>query len=738
MRIAEFRLEQPRLAATRRGARCDRISLAPYLALLVLSAPASRAAGDVAPWLSPDWTVRRVADAKPVDAASKSGGSEVAACGFFSGGLAKPDGSDIRVAVHGRQLTPHKVLQTGPGDFFRVAFAMVAGETRYFIYYGNPKADAPAAWEPQRGLLMEVRRWPGGPSPDKIETVQAAWAKAPRLGADFVSHISFGFNPFADSDTPSIYHFTGWLVPPVAGKYTVATSSTGGSWMLVDGKSAVAWPGQHGPSGDARHAAEVTLSPGVHRLEYWNVNVGGFPTMVAAWEPPQSGRFGPIPAKTFLPVAEATLVETDLLGEKLAADFYAESAGETWWPDQYAVRVRFKNLTKGVGPPSGPKTEWDFGDGQTSTVASPTHIYLAPGEYTVSLKASRIADSNTFRTKVSVQRNWWKQTDQAIDPAKKYAEEVAACNFATLDTRSLTAAVSLMDHEEMSKGVVAAASELLKRQGYGDAQAHRFGMVMAEHLLKLGKFQEAVAAYRQVEDRIKTPPQKAETASRIIAVMLGDLKRYDEAEKECQRILRTYATAGSDVAVRRAHIGLGDIWRHRGDGDKARKEYKAAADVKVVSYPPNEAAVRIGTLARNVEEYTREKEWQWAFKSIDDWAWEFPHDKLLGNWSFLRASALAAKDDKAGALLEAMDLLGANPSSAYAVRLLMLAADCQVALGDKEKARLLLQSAAEDYPEDPDQAKARSRLMVLGGPVKTDDSQPKSGQKGSTPPAKGP
>jgi TolA-binding protein len=700
-----------------------------------LAAPAG-AAADVAPWFSPDWTVRRVVDAKPVDAASKSAGSEVAACGFFSGGLAKPDGGDIRVAARGRQLTGHKILQVGPADFYRVAFALVAGETRYFIYYGNPKADAPAAWEPQRGLLLEVRRWLGGPPPDRIETVQAVWTKAPRLGADFVSHVSFGFNPFADSDTPSIFHFTGWFVPPVAGKYTVATSSTGGSWVLVDGQPVVAWPGQHGPSGDARHAKEVTLTPGVHRLDYWNVNPGGSPTMVAAWEQPQTGRFAPIPAKAFLPVAEAALVETDMPGEKLVADFHADNAAETWWPDQYAVRIRFRNITKGVNPQSGPKAEWDFGDGQTSTVPSPTHIYLAPGEYAVALKVSRIADSNTFRTKVSVQRNWWKQTDQALDPAKKYAEEVAAYNFATLDTRSLTAAVSLMDHEEMSKGVVAAASELLKRQGFGDAQAHRFGMVLGEHLLKLGRFPDAVAAYRQVEDRIKSAPQKAETASHIIAVLLGDLRRYDDAEKECQRILKTYATAGADAALRRAHIGLADIWRHRGDGDKARKEYKAAADIKVVSYPPNEAAVRIGTLARNVEEYTRQKEWQWAFKFIDDWAWEFPQDKLLGNWSFLRAAGLAAKDDKAGALQEAMDLLGANPSSAYAVRLLMLAAECQVALGDKDKARLLLQSAVDDYPEDPDQAKARSRLMALGGPVKT-ENEPKSAPKGPTRPEAG-
>ncbi len=130
--------------------------------------------------------------------------------------------------------------------------------------------------------------------------------------------------------------------------------------------------------------------------------------------------------------------------------------------------------------------------------------------------------------------------------------------------------------------------------------------------------------------------------------------------------------------------------------------------------------MRVGALSRNVEEYTRQKQWDWTFKNLDDWAWEFPADKLQGHWSYLRAAALAAKGDRPGAILEAMDLLAANPRSAYAVRLLMLAADCHIAAKETDKARLLLQTAVEDYPEDPDQDKARERLKALGGPINTE------------------
>ncbi|MCX5682830.1 MAG: PKD domain-containing protein [Planctomycetota bacterium] len=678
------------------------------------------------PWLSTDWTVRRIVEAKAAQS-TRAAGSEVAVCTFYHGGLAKPDGSDIRVTVRGRQPVGHRVLQMGPGDLCRIAFAANKDETRYYIYYGNPKAPAPEPWEPQRGLLMEVRRSTGGHA-EKMEQVLAAWAKAQPLGADFVSHISYAFNPFGDSDMPAIFHYVGWFVPPATGTYQIATSSNGGSWVMIDDKPVVDWAGSHGPVGDARHVAPVALTVDRHKLEYWNLSPGSPVMMVAGWEiPQQAGKFEPIPAKAFLPVSEATLLETDQPGERLVADFFPANAGEAWWPEQYAIRMQFKNLTKGITQLAADSTKcaWNFGDGQTSAAPNPTHIYLASGDYTVSLNVNRVADASTFRTKVRIERNWLKQTDPAIEPVKKYAEEVAQYDFSTLDLRNLMVSVTLFEHEGLSAPLAAVCGELLKRPDLKDGEAPRLGLLRSDHLRKLGKPEEAVAVLWQLEGRLKSPGSKAQTAVEIGEVLRRDLRRWDEAEKEYQRALKTYATAGADLMLRRAHIGLGDIWRHRGDGEKARAAYGAAAAFKVHNLPPNEAAVRVGTLARYVEDYTREKQWDWVTKFLDDWAWEFPADKLKGNWSLLKATAASAQNKKAEAIEEAMDVLGANPQSPYAVRLLMLAAECQVTLGDKDKARLLLQTASDDYPEDPDQAKARTRLMALGGPVATENKPKK-------------
>jgi PKD repeat protein len=53
---------------------------------------------------------------------------------------------------------------------------------------------------------------------------------------------------------------------------------------------------------------------------------------------------------------------------------------------------------------SGPYAEysWDFGDGETSTLASPTHTYADIGEYNVTLTATKGGQTSTFSDKVTI------------------------------------------------------------------------------------------------------------------------------------------------------------------------------------------------------------------------------------------------------------------------------------------------------------------------------------------------
>jgi len=684
-----------------------------WLSALVVTTLAATSAADQAPWLGVEWPIRRVVDVK-VERADHPG-DKVVVCAFYSGGMIQADGSDIRVAVRGRRLVPHRVLQIGPGDFVRVAFAATPDAERYYVYYGNPKAGRPEPWELNRGVLLEARKWPGG-SLDRLADVRQVWDKATPVGADLVGHVYFAFNPFGPVETPTAFHYTGWFVASQPGTYEFATSSDDASWLLIDGKEVVAWPGVHGAVRDARHAKKHVLALGLHRLDYWHVNQSGSMMAVAAWRPPGAKRFVVIPPAAFLQAYEAKLVETDVQGRRLVADFFPEHAGEAWWPDHYAVRMRFRNLSKGVSLQHGGRFEWDFGDGQKARDASPVHVYLTHGNYTVTLKASRGTGSHTFQTTVRVERDWWRQTERKIDAAEKYADQIAQYDFPTLDLPSLALAVDLFDHEGMRDPLVRAASTLvLKREGVPEEDLRRVGLLLGERMREDDRADDAITVYRRAEQRLKTPARKAQLAVQTGEALLRDLHQHAAAEKEYQRVLEVYATGADRATLRRAHIGMGDIRRHRGKTGEAREAYEAAAKIQVKPFTPTRAAVRVGTLARYVEEFTHKRDWEWAFKFLEDWAWEFPLEKLKGHWSLLRARALVAKGNQEEALREAMDLLAANPESPYAVRLLILAAECDVAAGRTDQARRLLETAVEDYPEDPHQDDARQRLKTLGG-----------------------
>jgi PKD repeat protein len=54
-----------------------------------------------------------------------------------------------------------------------------------------------------------------------------------------------------------------------------------------------------------------------------------------------------------------------------------------------------------LGYPS-PTYAWDFGDGSTSSVENPTHLYAAAGTYTVTLIVTNEIGSSTFSQEVEV------------------------------------------------------------------------------------------------------------------------------------------------------------------------------------------------------------------------------------------------------------------------------------------------------------------------------------------------
>ncbi len=168
--------------------------------------------------------------------------------------------SDIRVISSRGASIPHRLLQFGPGERCKLIFPLTKGAHTYYIYYGNPNAPAPPEtdWEPMRGLILETRKYAGGDGNNWARMQKAMERSKHVYGRGPAPNIFLGYNPFGPSNNYiSIYR--GWLLCPINGSYRFSITSYGPSFLLIDGKLVLGWPGWHGLVADARRNKQVNL-----------------------------------------------------------------------------------------------------------------------------------------------------------------------------------------------------------------------------------------------------------------------------------------------------------------------------------------------------------------------------------------------------------------------------------------------------------------------------------------------
>ena len=73
-------------------------------------------------------------------------------------------------------------------------------------------------------------------------------------------------------------------------------------------------------------------------------------------------------------------------------------------PVRFGQSLVFTNTSFPGYPPA--QYTWDFGDGETSVVENPAHLYAAPGVYTITLTAANEVISSTFIQDVEVLQPW--------------------------------------------------------------------------------------------------------------------------------------------------------------------------------------------------------------------------------------------------------------------------------------------------------------------------------------------
>lgn len=642
---------------------------------------------------------------------------------FYTHGQLGPRGENLAVSDGRRKLVPWRVLQVGPGDFCRIALQTVARQHSYTIDYGGKTTLEPPAWTSTAGLLLETRRWRPCDL-NQAGSVRAAFQAAEPIGRLYVPNVFQRFNPLAPGPEPFLSLYTGTLRIAAAGDYQFFTTSQDCSFLSVDGREVAAAPGAHGAVGDARHKGTIALKPGPHTFEYLHAASGPDSCMVAAWQPPGAGKPELIPAEVFgsQTVAFEPSVGPWHLGNRPMHDLETQSVGEvvlTEFEDAPAlVRVAFR------APNLRGRPHWDFGDGQSSRLSSPQHIYLHPGLYVVRLYMGGETAAQAVENRIEVGRPAvFEDKEHPADSLAAYLSALREIEPAKLDALGLAQFVRAeIEAKHLAEAAAVGKAGLLADQARSDAAALDALVGLVGPLLRdtLDDPEGALAVYKAAAGSKAeiSPARRASYEIEAADIALNDLLRADVAKTLLDSATGLVKDDADPALIARLFRVRGDLAARKGDRAAARASYlRATAVAPGAKRSAVEQSAWRGALSRSTEAFLRDKVFDRALDALRHWQDEYPADKLEGDLPLLEARYWSARSKPARAIALAGDGLALNPDSSYADRLAALAADCEEDLGRHDRAAAGYRAFLHDYPGSPLVAQVKKKLARLGEPA---------------------
>jgi tetratricopeptide (TPR) repeat protein len=648
---------------------------------------------------------------------------EVIVAEFFSHGAVKSDAGEI-VVYTSKELVPRQVLQRGPGDFARIAFQPVTGESSYYVYYGsedNKQIKGPE-WTATSGLLFETRRWKDC-DVNSLDSVRQAYASSIRIGSDYVGGVFHRHHPFAPEQGPFLSRYVGVLNAPVKGKYFFYTSSQDCSFLLIDGKQVVAAPGRHPPESRARVNGIVTLEAGQYPFEYFHAATGNETCMVAAWQLPGLDRPAKIAPEMFrfdrvLRIPPTQLEHRDkgfLPDYRLAilGDIPSSEPGEP-----AMVRTQFLDASADAITVSA-KHAWKFGDGQSSEFTSPGHVFLHPGPYRVSLKLQRGGKQPLISNQIYITRQFIVDTKgQEDEDIADYLEMLEQYNSTNLDATGLVQLVRayVLAEDPVNATQAAAAAFLPGDSGHTDQTrwviARLVGPVLRD---RLDNPQAAAKLWTDATALIKSDRLRVSCAIRAADIFLNDLLQPGDA-KSALNFVERHLSDAAPLTRSRYYRVLGDWHSRAGNQTEARSAYSKAETTRELEYNATERTAWQGAHSRSTEAFLRSGELSRARQTLDQWQTDFPADKAAGYLSLLQSRYLYARGKYPQAITAANDLLVVNPRSPYADKLIFMNAKCEEAAGRIPRAIAAHQALITDYPGSPLVDSSKSEIERLSNP----------------------
>ena len=604
----------------------------------------------------------------------------------FGGG--RTDLGDVVLLDSEGVAQPVAAIWRGNGQRSILLAKELAAGKDYAVYFGGQTDRQPRTWTPKTSLLLETRRLPAKPKIDSWQEMETTWRTAPAVdGAGFVSSIYAAGNAFG-ADAGFASHFTGWLVTPDGGDIVFYTLSSDASFVLVNDKPAVEWPGIHLPDANLKNmrSKSAPCSLGFTKIDYYQAKIGAGGVAVLGWQ--KNGRFEAVPPAAWVhpgisrilklddargwPLPLATVVCNSFLGY-----------GGSW----------FFDIECSTDIPPEWTAEWEFEDGGVFSGSKCRRIVVDIQPQFVTLRLRRGNDVTAGMKCLAFPANLRAASVNNPADLASYLGLLDKLTPSRLSQGMLEAVLPLLVDFADDGRIAQFAAAWLRKNPSPDNPLWLPAQMAVLHALAQGDPRKALEEMRRID------PAARKKYRQLFSQYELDLLVFSLRDASAEDFARRIAFEAPDSeAATLAKIRIGDLYRLTGRIKPAVEQYQSVQ--KNVADETNGRKVpaqdRASSIA--VEDLLESGSRNEAADKLREWELRHPMAKFDSNFLLLRARTLNAFGRWSEALTELDSFKSIQPDSPCEIDADFYRAEALSALGKTDEAKKIWRDISTNYP----------------------------------------
>jgi hypothetical protein len=608
------------------------------------------------------------------------------------------------------KLRPCSLLNRA-GSMCKIHFDAAPGETLYL--YLSAKADLPRpGLRHKAGLRHRVRTYDGREVTSSA-IFKDLWDAGALQGGRFVNQVYSSFNPFGPN-TNALHCFDGFLRIKKAGTTQFCIASTDASFLHIDGKEVVAWPGKHpvnkGLKGEIRGGA--VLKPGLHRFTFLHANSGSTSYAIAAMVLPGETKHFVIGPEYFTHPTYAFV--GPLTGKPAAAQ------ADFVWDNHYMLNIRehclhqvnFEAARIKDAPPAA--FSWDFGDGTTGKGMRAEHFYFKRGDYPVTLRVKRPGGHElvSHQTIHIAPRYGQSENDDrlALQMLGKAVRQEKTIGIQPQGYALITHGYYFFLKErkaaDFAQSVVAAADRIPETDLYPLLIKLALAVQQVDEQYDL-----AEKCFRLILDKVKDPGSRAFTGLHYAGMLNLCLNRPMEARQLLAQI------AGKDLTNawdrRLLEIYRADTSLVLDDYATAQKQYVAIATPQALltsGQLDRKLMFDYSSRAFRIQNLLSQKLFRQSLEELEMLEWQLPEERLSPSVNLLKVHALMGNNQPRKAIVCAQRALLAKVDDTYRPKLRLELARAYLHLRQFVKAQRQVSLIRKESPWTLEEIEARKLL----------------------------